>query len=140
VPWGIAALNRFMAKLMERSLPFFKVLRGSSSFEWGSEHQGTFDALKDFVQRLSTLARPQLDQPLILYVFAMHIAVSGALMQEKQISKEGRKLSHQVPIYFVSEALAGSKKYYSKMEKICHAIVLSVRKLWHYFKAHRVGS
>jgi hypothetical protein len=29
----IAALNRFMAKL-ERSLRFFKVLRGSGIFEW----------------------------------------------------------------------------------------------------------
>jgi hypothetical protein len=29
----ITALNRFMVKLAERSLPFFKVLRGSDSFE-----------------------------------------------------------------------------------------------------------
>jgi hypothetical protein len=42
---------------------------------------------------------------------------------------EGRKLSHQVPIYFVSKALTGSKKYYSEMEKICYAIVMSARKL-----------
>jgi hypothetical protein len=33
----IAALNRFMAKIAERSLPFFKVLRGSGTFQWGSE-------------------------------------------------------------------------------------------------------
>jgi hypothetical protein len=33
----IVALNRFMAKLAKRSLPFFKVLRGSDTFEWGSE-------------------------------------------------------------------------------------------------------
>jgi hypothetical protein len=33
----IAALNQFMAKIAERSLPFFKVLRGSSAFKWGSE-------------------------------------------------------------------------------------------------------
>jgi hypothetical protein len=33
----IAALNRFMAKIVERSLPFFKVLRGFGTFEWGSE-------------------------------------------------------------------------------------------------------
>jgi hypothetical protein len=43
-----------------------------------------------------------------------------------------------VPIYFVSEALSGSKKYYSEMEKICYAMVMSVRKLRHYFEAHRV--
>jgi hypothetical protein len=31
------ALNRFMAKIVERSLPFFKVLRGSGTFKWGPE-------------------------------------------------------------------------------------------------------
>jgi hypothetical protein len=59
----------------------------------------------------------------------MHIAVSRALVQEREISKEGRNLSHQVPIYFVSEALTGSKKYYSEMEKICYAVLMSARKL-----------
>jgi hypothetical protein len=33
----IAALNRFMSKLAERSLPFFTVLRGSDNFQWGPE-------------------------------------------------------------------------------------------------------
>jgi hypothetical protein len=73
-----------------------------------------------------------------LYVSAMHIVFSRALIQEKEVSKEGKKLSHQVPIYFVLEALASSKKYYSEMEKICYAVVMSARKLRHYFQAHRV--
>jgi polyhydroxyalkanoate synthesis regulator phasin len=33
----IAALNRFIAKLAERSLPFFTVRRGSTKVEWGPE-------------------------------------------------------------------------------------------------------
>jgi hypothetical protein len=37
--------------------------------------------------------------------------------------------SYQVSIYFVSEALTGSKKYYLEMEKIYYAIVMSARKL-----------
>jgi hypothetical protein len=44
----------------------------------------------------------------------------------------------QVPIYFIFEALAVSKKYYSEMEKIFYAVVMSTRKLRHYFKAHRI--
>jgi hypothetical protein len=43
-----------------------------------------------------------------------------------------------VPIYFIFEALAGSKKYYSEMEKICSMVVMSGKKLHHYFEAHRV--
>jgi hypothetical protein len=74
----------------------------------------------------------------MLYVSATHTTVSGALIQEREINKEGRKLLQQVPIYFISEALADSKKYYSKMEKICYAIVMSARKLHHYFKIRRI--
>jgi hypothetical protein len=43
----IVALNWFMAKIAERSLPFFKVLRGSGTFKWGPERQEAFKALKE---------------------------------------------------------------------------------------------
>jgi hypothetical protein len=125
----IAALNRFMRKLAERSLPFFKILRSSSTFEWGLEQQEAFDALKDHIQKLPTLTSPQPGQPLILYVSATHTVVSRALVQEREKLKEGRKLSQQVSIYFVFKALASSKKHYSEMEKICYVIVMRARRL-----------
>jgi hypothetical protein len=43
-----------------------------------------------------------------------------------------------VPIYFVSDALTGTKKYYLEIKKICYAVVMSTRKLRHYFEAHKV--
>jgi hypothetical protein len=127
-----------LEKLAERSLPFFKVLKGSGTFEWAPEQQEAFDALKDYIQKLPMLASPQPDQSLILYVLATHTTVSGALVHERETSKEGRKLSHQVPIYFISEAPTASKIYYLQMEKICSALVMSTRKLLHYFEAYRV--
>jgi hypothetical protein len=84
------------------------------------------------------LACSQPDQPLILYVSATRMAVSGALVQEREILNGDKKTLHQVLIYFVSEALASSKKNYSKMEKISYAVVMSARKLQHYFKAHKI--
>ena len=33
----IAALNKFISKSAERSLPFFKALRGGDKVEWGPE-------------------------------------------------------------------------------------------------------
>jgi hypothetical protein len=119
-------------------LPFFKVSRGSATFEWGSEQQEAFNALKEYIQKLPTLVSPQPDQPLIMYVSATHTVVSEALVQEREISNGDNKTLHQVPIYFVSETLVGSKKYYSKMEKICYVVVLSARKLRHYLEAHKI--
>jgi hypothetical protein len=55
-----------------------------------------------------------------MYVSATHTVVSRALVQEREISNGDKKTLHQVRIYFVPKALAGSKKYYSEMEKICH--------------------
>jgi hypothetical protein len=45
---------------------------------------------------------------------------------------------HQHPLYFISEVLAGSKKYYLEVEKICYAVVMCLRKLRHYFEAHTI--
>jgi ribonuclease HI len=33
----LAALNRFISKSAERSLPFLKTLRGAKDFAWGPE-------------------------------------------------------------------------------------------------------
>jgi hypothetical protein len=134
----ITAFNRFMLKLAEWSLPFFAVLRGSCNFEWGSEQQKAFDDLKEYIKQLPKLSNPEPGQPLILYVSASHTTMSGALVQERETLQNKKKTTQQVPVYFVSKALAGSKRYYSKMEKICYAIVMSARKLCHYFEVHKV--
>jgi hypothetical protein len=104
-------------------------LRGSGTFEWRTEQQKAFDALKEYIQKLPTIASPLPDQPLILYVSTTHTAVCGALIQERErdILKQDKKHLHQVPIYFISEALAGSKKYYSEMEMICYTTVMRAR-------------
>jgi hypothetical protein len=38
----IAALNRFIFKCAERSLPFFKVLKGGGNAQWGQEQSEAF--------------------------------------------------------------------------------------------------
>jgi hypothetical protein len=57
-------------------------------------------------------------------------------VQENETLKDDKKTIKQVPIYFISEALAGSKRYYSEMDKICYMIVMSARNLRHYFEEH----
>jgi hypothetical protein len=40
--------------------------------------------------------------------------------------------------YFVSEVLSESKMRYSQMQKLVYAILMTKRKLWHYFDAHPI--
>jgi hypothetical protein len=41
-------------------------------------------------------------------------------------------------VYFASEALLGSKLFYSELEKIAYAVIMAARKLTHYFEGHRI--
>jgi hypothetical protein len=87
---------------------------------------------------LPTLSSLEQGQPLILYVSATHSVVSGALVVEKEIKHIDKIVKQQFSVYFMSEVLMGSKKFYSEMENICYVVIMSSRKLWHYFDAHTV--
>jgi hypothetical protein len=118
----IASLNRFISKLAKRSLPFFIVLRGSTKIEWGIEQQKAFKDLKSSLKKLPMLSSREHGQPLILYVLAAHAAISRALVVEKETIGGDKTTKQQFPVYFVSEVLIGSKRFYSEMEKICYAV------------------
>jgi hypothetical protein len=98
--------------------------------EWDLEQQKAFKDLKLYLQQLPTLSSLEQGQPLILYVSAIHSVVNGALVVEKETSKAGKTKKQQFPVYFVLEVLKGSK--------ICYAVIMSVRKLRHYFEAHTI--
>jgi hypothetical protein len=130
----IASLNHFISKLAEHSLSFFAILRGSTKVEWGAEQQKAFKDLKSYLEKLPMLSSPEKGQPLILYCSA----INGALVVEKEIVSNSKTTKQQFLVYFVSEVLTGSKRSYSKMEKICYVVTMSACKLRHYFDAHTI--
>jgi len=69
-----------------------------------------------------------------LYIATSGAAVSTTLVEERILEGELK----QVLIYFVSEALNGSKLLYSKMEKMAYAIIMASRKLRYYFQSHKI--
>jgi hypothetical protein len=125
----IALLNRFISKAAERSLPFFKVLRANSIFQWGAEQQQAFKDLRNYLEEAVVMSKPSPKSDLLLYITATDTAVSAVLVEEQMESDTLR----QFPIYYVSEALSGLKLFYSEMEKMAYAVLMAKRKLQHYF-------
>jgi ribonuclease HI len=82
---------------------------------------------------MTKLCPPEPRSPLLLYVSASNSAVSAVLVQEKE---EGKL--KQIPVYFASEALSGSKIFYSELEKIAYTVIMVARKLRHYFEGHKI--
>jgi hypothetical protein len=132
---GIASPNRFISKAAERSQPFFKVLRANSVFQWGAEQQQAFEDLKKYLEEAAVMTKPSLKAELLLYIAATDTTVSAVLVEER---REAEALK-QFPIYYVSEALSGSKLFYSEMEKMTYAVVMAKRKLRHYFQSHNIS-
>jgi hypothetical protein len=100
----VVTLNRFIPLAAERSLPFFQVLGSAKNIQWSDTQKHAFQKLKDYLSNITMLFPPEPRSPLLLYVSASNSAVSTVLVQEKE---EGKL--KQIPVYFASEALPGSK-------------------------------
>jgi hypothetical protein len=130
----IVSLNRFISKVAERSLPFFKVLRVNSIFQWGAEQQQAFEDLRNYLEEAAVMSKPSPKADLLLYIAATGTTVSAVLVEERMEADSLKQFS----IYYVSEALSGSKLFYSVMEKMAYAVVMAKRKLQHYFYGHNI--
>ena len=97
--------------------------------QWGEEQAKAFEALKAYIENLAIMSSPSEKAELMLYIATSGAAVSAALVEERSIEGELK----QVPIYFVSEALSGSKLLYFEMEKMAYVVVMASRKLRYYF-------
>jgi hypothetical protein len=67
----LAALNRFIFKSAERSLPFLKTLHDTKDFAWGPEQAAAFASLKQHLSELAILTSLDPSLPLLLYIAAL---------------------------------------------------------------------
>jgi ribonuclease HI len=75
-------------------------------------------------------------EALWIYVAATTQVVSATIMVERR--EEGHALLVQRPVYFISEVLSETKIRYPQIQKLLYAVILTRRKLRHYFESHPV--
>jgi hypothetical protein len=76
----LAKLSRFISRLAERALPFFKLLRKSGPFVWTDEKEEAFQELKRYLTSSSVMVAPE---PLLVYFTTTTEAVSMVLVAER---------------------------------------------------------
>jgi ribonuclease HI len=72
----------------------------------------------------------------LIYVAATTQVVSTAIVVEGR--EEGHALLVQRPVYFIGEVLSETKICYPQIQKLLYAVILTRRKLRHYFESHPV--
>jgi hypothetical protein len=108
----MAALGRFIRKLGERGLPFFKILKKADKFVWDDEAQKAFEARKESLTTLPFMTPPIPKETLLLYISATTNVVSMVLVAERE--EEGQAYPVQRPVYYVSEVLGDTKTRYTQ--------------------------
>jgi hypothetical protein len=79
----IAALSRFISKLDECDMPFYKLLRKANIFHWDAQAMVAFIELKQYLKSLPTLVPPKEDDVLLLHVVATDVVVSTVIAIER---------------------------------------------------------
>jgi hypothetical protein len=73
---------------------------------------------------------------MMLYIAASTMVVSAAIVLERK--EEGHVYKVQRPVYYISEVLLDSKIWYPHVQKLLYALLITSRKLRHYFDGHNI--
>jgi hypothetical protein len=133
----VAALSRFVARLGEKALPFYALMKKSDDkFEWTEEAYVAFTQLKKVLSTPPVLVAPKEKEPLLLYIAATHQVISTVLVVER--SEEGKVHGIQRPVYFINEVLSPTKQRYPHYQKLAYSVFTTARKLRQYFAVHPI--
>jgi len=86
--------------------------------------------LKTYLAQLPKIASPLEGEVLVLYLAILEHAVSAVLLVERA--------KGQIPMCYVSHALAGAEVNYPLIKMFAYALVMASRKLRSYFEAHKI--
>lgn len=134
VPQDVSAVRRilgafgyyrkFIPKYAEISEPLVKLTRKRVPFNWGTEEDSAFNAIKEELASCITLTNLNAVDPVILKTDASIIGIAGLLIQEQ--NKELRIVA------CVSRHLKPAEKNYTPMELEALAVVYSLQKFRHF--------
>ena len=96
-----------------------------------------FEQLKLFLTKPQIMTAPQPDKTLLIYIAATSHVVSTATVVEREEVGHAYKIQHLV--YFISEVLNEYKTHYPQVQKLLYAILITSRKLCHYFEDYKIA-
>ncbi|KAL5823397.1 hypothetical protein ACOSQ4_021297 [Xanthoceras sorbifolium] len=126
----VIALSRFVSRLTDRCLPFFRALKKNTSNKWTSECEKAFQEMKCYLTSPPMLSKIQTGETLFLYLAVSPEAVSSVLIRDDK--------GTQRAVYYVSKAMTSPETRYSEIKKLALAIITKARRLQPYFQAHPI--
>ena len=126
----LTAISHFLPKLAKQTQPIIQLLKKSARFSWNDECEQAFQNLKVSLTSPPILHKPNIHQPLLIYITATDHTISVALVQDVT--------GTQHLVYFVSRTLQDPKTRYQMVEKLALSLVHAARRLRPYIQNHNI--
>ena len=128
----VVALARFVSRLTDKCAPFFWLLRDQRCMEivWGSEQEEAFKQIKAYLTSVSVLSKLIPVEMLYLYLAVLQSAVSSVLIRKES------NIEHAV--FYAGKGFTPAESRYPDVEKLAMTLIVTARRLRHYFQAHSV--
>ena len=112
----------------EISRPLAKLTAKDTQFEWTPQCQFSFEMLKEALMSAPILKYPDTDKPYTIFTDASKYGWAGVLTQEHTSVIDGKQVTTNHPVAYVSGMFRGSQLNWAAMTKEAYAIYMTVKK------------
>ena len=120
--------RKFVPCFSEISSPLAKLTTKDTQFEWTPQCQFSFEMLKDALMSAPILKYPDTDKPYTIFTDASKYGWAGVLTEEHTSVIDGKQVTTNHPVAYVSGMFRGSQLNWAAMMKEAYAIYMTVKK------------
>ena len=124
--------RKFVPRFADISRPLTTLTKKDKKFKWTPECQRSFDLLKETLCGEPILKYADTSKPYTLYTDASKYGWAGVLTQSQMTVIDGKSITADHPVAFVSGLFRGSQLNWAALTKEAYAIYMSVKKLSFY--------
>ena len=124
--------RKFVPRFADISRPLARLTRKETTFNWTPKCQKSFELLKSYLCGEPILKYADTSKPYTLYTDASKYGWAGVLTQSHTMDFDGKSVTTDHPVAFVSGLFRGSQLDWAALMKEAFAIYMSVKKLSFY--------
>ena len=107
-------------------------------FVWTNQCDISFQMLKDILCSAPILKYPDTSKPYTLYTNASKYGWAGVLTQRHKSTVEGKEITMDYPVLYVSGLFCGSQLNWTALTKEAYAIYMFIKKSTFYLTGHEI--
>ena len=130
--------RKFVPNFLDISRPLLRLTAQDVDFIWDNQCDLSFQMLKDVLCSAPILKYPDTSKPYTIFTDASKYSWAGVLTQEHTSVIDGKEITTNHPVSFVSGLFHGSQLNWTAMTKEAYAIYMTVQKSTFYITGHQI--